>query len=408
MVIAGETSGDILAAELVRALRVESSARAETLTWDYQPLSSGLEPRFFGAGGREMATAGVELALDLTAHAVTGISEVLKNYTKFRRFFAQLYRLALERKPDAIVCVDFSGFNRRFAHAIRKYQRAHNGWFHDWNPRIIQYVSPQVWASREGRAYQLAADFDLLLSIFPFERQWYSARVPKLRVEFVGNPIIDRYGAVPPPPKVTAAGAPHTVLLLPGSRPGELARHLPVLFEALKQIRVVLTQVEARMVLPNAGLLELAREFQLPETLRVQIGDLPAALRVADLALASTGTVTLECAYFGVPAIALYKTSWVTWQIAKRIITVKYGAMPNLLADREIYPEFIQDAATPENIAKAALSILQDQSRASKIREDLLHVARSLGTPGAARRAARAILETLEKGPSLRPAKASA
>jgi len=141
--------------------------------------------------------------------------------------------------------------------------------------------------------------------------------------------------------------------------------------------------------------------------LDLQVGELPAALRVADLALASTGTVTLECAYFGVPAVALYKTSWLTWQIASRIITVKYGAMPNLLADREIYPEFIQDAATPENIADAALSILQDPSRSSKIREELVQITRSLGTPGAARRAAWAILETLQTDHLTRPAKAS-
>ena len=407
MVIAGETSGDILAAELVQALRAEANARPENPTWDYQPLRSNLEPRFFGAGGPKMAGAGVELAFDLTAHAVTGLSEVLKNLGKFRRLFAQLYRLALERKPDAIICVDFSGFNRRFAHAIRKYHRARKGWFHDWNPRIVQYVSPQVWASREGRAYQMAQDFDLLLSIFPFEREWYAARVPKLRVEFVGNPIIDRYGATPAEAKPKTAEGPPAVVLLPGSRPGELARHLPVLLETLKRIRAVLPQVEARMVLPNAGLLELAREFQLPERLDLQVGELPAALRVADLALASTGTVTLECAYFGVPAVALYKTSWLTWQIARRIITVKYGAMPNLLADREIYPEFIQDAATPENVANAALSILQDPSRSSKIREELVQVTRSLGTPGAARRAARAILNTLETDHLTRPAEAS-
>jgi len=197
------------------------------------------------------AGAGVELAFDLTAHAVTGLSEVLKNLAKFRRLFAQLYRLALERKPDAIICVDFSGFNRRFAHAIRKYHRARKGWFHDWNPRIVQYVSPQVWASREGRAYQMAQDFDLLLSIFPFERDWYAARVPKLRVEFVGNPIIDRYGATPAEAKPKTAEGPQTVILLPGSRPGELARHLPVLLETLKRIRAVLPQVEARMVLPK-------------------------------------------------------------------------------------------------------------------------------------------------------------
>ena len=396
MLIAGETSGDILAAELVRALRREWNARPEIFTWDYQPLASNLEPRFFGAGGRAMAAAGVELALDLTAHAVTGISEVLKNYLKFRRLFRQLYRLALEREPDAIICVDFSGFNRRLAHAIRKHQRASRGWFHDWNPRIIQYVSPQVWASREGRVHQIAADFDLLLSIFPFEQAWYAGRVPKLRVEFVGHPIIDRYGPMPLQESRRRLDSAATILLLPGSRPGELARHLPVLLEATKRIQAALPGTTARMVLPNEALLMQARTFGLSESLSVQIGDLPGALRAADLAIASTGTVTLECAYFGVPAVALYKTSWLTWQIARRIITVKYGAMPNILADRELYPEFIQEAATPKNIADAAISILGNESRRLQIRRELAQVTQSLGTPGAATRAAQVILETLQ------------
>ena len=181
MVIAGETSGDMLAAELVAAIRCELGRERVPATWDYQPLKSSLAPRFFGAGGPRMNAAGVELALDMTDHAITGISEVLKNYGKFRRFFKQLYNRALEQEPDVIICVDFSGFNRRFAHAIRRYARSHSDWFHDWNPRIVQYVSPQVWASRESRAYQMAADFDLLLSIFPFEREWYAERVPRMR-----------------------------------------------------------------------------------------------------------------------------------------------------------------------------------------------------------------------------------
>src|SRR5690348_13271576 len=116
MFIAGETSGDALAAELIRAIRRQLAGEKAPLTWDYQPLVTSLEPRFFGAGGPHMAAAGVELALDLTAHSVTGLSDVLKNYSKFRRFFKQLYALALNREPDAIICVDFSGFNRRFAH----------------------------------------------------------------------------------------------------------------------------------------------------------------------------------------------------------------------------------------------------------------------------------------------------
>src|SRR5690349_18989273 len=132
MVIAGEASGDLLAAELVQAVREELSKAQAVPTWDYQPLHTSLEPRFFGAGGSHLAAAGVDLAFDLTVHSVTGISDVLKNYLKFRRLFHQLYGLALAREPDAIICVDFSGFNRRFAHAIRSHVRSRMDWFHDW------------------------------------------------------------------------------------------------------------------------------------------------------------------------------------------------------------------------------------------------------------------------------------
>src|SRR5439155_1019452 len=115
--------------------------------------------------------------------------DALKKYREFKRIFYQLFQLAVERKPDLIICVDFSGFNHRFANAVKKYVRARAGTFLNWNPKIVQYVSPQVWASRPGRAYQLARDVDSLLSILPFERDWYAARVPQLRVEFVGQPI---------------------------------------------------------------------------------------------------------------------------------------------------------------------------------------------------------------------------
>jgi lipid-A-disaccharide synthase len=398
MIIAGETSGDILAAELVRALRQELSSTLVPSTWDYQPLHTSLAPRFFGAGGPQMAEAGVDLLLDLTTHAVTGISEVLKHYPRFRSLFNQLCDAAVERQPDAIICVDFSGFNRRFAHVIRGYASARSDWFHDWNPRIIQYVSPQVWASRASRVYQIARDFDLVLSIFPFEREWYAARVPDLRVEFVGHPIVDRYGQLADEQERKAEPAPESpaILLLPGSRPGELDRHLPVLLGALERIRTVFPHLLAQMVLPTERLAKRAHRLGLPENLQLQIGNLSEALRQTDLAIASTGTVTLECAYLGVPTVALYKTSWLTWQIAKRIITVKYGAMPNLLANQEIFPEFIQGAATAENVARAALELLKDAPRRNQIKDQLVDIVASLGAPGAARRAARAVLSTLK------------
>lgn len=304
--------------------------------------------------------------------------------------------MAREREPDAIICVDFSWFNGRFAHAIKQYERSRQDWFHDWNPKIIRYVSPQVWASRENRVYQVARDFDLLLSIFPFEKEWYSARVPELRVEFVGHPIIDRYQRLEKAQSSVPVSATPTVLLLPGSRPDELARHLPVLLEALDKMRAALPQLRAQMVLPGQALLNQAQRTRLPEDLTVRIGGLAEALTQADVAIAKTGTVTLECAYFGVPTVALYKTSWATWQIAKRKITVNYGAMPNLLANWEIFPEFIQDAATADNLARAALELLRDEPRRQKIKSELAEVVASLGPPGAARRAAEAIMGALK------------
>jgi len=407
MLIAGEASGDLLGAELVQALR-EALAGVEAVpTSDYQPLHASLEPRFFGAGGPRMAEAGVDLEFDLTAHAVTGISDVLKNLLKFRRLLNQLYHLAIAREPDAIVCIDFSGFNRRLAHALKSYARTHSDWFHDWNPRLIQYVSPQVWASREGRAYDMARDYDLVLSIFPFERDWYAKRVPDLRVEFVGNPLLDRYGPRPPGPPTTFAAHPTpTVLLLPGSRPGELQRHLPVMLSAVEMLRRDRPGLIARMVLPDERLAAQAKAAPRPTSLEIQVGGLPEALRAADIAIASTGTVTMECAAMGVPTVALYRTSWSNYQIAKRVVKVKYLAMPNLLANDEVFPEFIQNAATAENIARAADELLRDGSRRKRTKERLFEIIESLGRPGASRRAAQTIVRLLE--PDLVPVRSAA
>ena len=400
MLIAGEASGDVLAAELVRALRQELAEAKAIPTTDCQPLYTSLEPRFFGAGGPQMASSGVDLAFDMTVHSVIGLSDALKHYFKFRRLLHQLYQLALERQPDAIICVDFSGFNRRFAHAIRQYTRARNDWFHDWNPKIIQYVSPQVWASREGRAYQMARDYDAVLSIFPFEKDWYAKRVPHLRVEFVGHPIADRFGeGQVTRGNVRGGGVAPLLLLLPGSRTSELARHLPVMLGALAMVLAQLPNLRVGMVLPNESFVRLVKMLGLPGSLEVQVGGLPESLAEADVAIASTGTVTTECAYFGVPTVALYKTSWSTWQIARHIVKVKYAAMPNLLANEEVFPEFIQDAAVPENIAKAALELLRDEGRRARVKAKLTEIVASLGGPGATRRAAHVIAELLKAKP---------
>ena len=397
MLIAGEASGDLLGAELAHALRAEFAGIEGLPTADYQPLHTSLEPRFFGAGGPRMAAAGVQLAFDMTAHSVLGLSEVIKNLFKFRRLLHQLYKLAVEREPDAIVCIDFSGFNSRLAHLIRNYVRTRRDWFHDWNPKIIQYVSPQVWASRAGRAYRMAEDYDLVLSLFPFEKEWYAKRVPKLRVEFIGHPLLDRYG-VPKPITVGTFNrrpAPR-LLLLPGSRTAELQRHLPVMLGAVELLLRDVPGLQVRMVLPGEKLAALAETFRRPTNLEIQTGGLADALRTCDVAIASTGTVTMECAFFDVPTVAIYKTSWTNYQIAKRLVKVKYLAMPNLMANEEVFPEFIQDAATAENIARAALELLRDESQQQRTRTRLSEIIATLGESGASRRAAKTIAGLLQ------------
>ena len=385
MLIAGEASGDLLAAELVTALRSRLPAPGSP------PAAS---PVFFGAGGPKMAAAGVALAFDLTQHSVIGVTDVLKNLLKFRRLFNQLLALAIKRKPDVIIGVDYGGFNLRFGQAIKNYVRENP--FSEWDPKIVQFVSPQVWASRPGRADQLARDYDLLLSIFPFEKAWYAQRVPSLRVEFVGHPMVGRFAnddLRTTRESIRASSIVNRqsrILLLPGSRRSELERHLPPLLGALKRIQEKVPSTKAKMVLPTPALRQLAQS--LGATLDIQIGELAWALGEADIALASTGTVTMECAFFGVPTVTLYKTSWLTYQIARRIVTVKSLTMPNLLAGETVFPEFIQNDATPENLARAAVELLEDPDRRDQIQSQLAGIIATLGGPGAAGRAADAIL----------------
>jgi lipid-A-disaccharide synthase len=376
-IIAGDPSGDQLAAEVVRNIL---------------QLRPGIA--FTGGGGPALHAAGVDLVQDLTRHSVIGLWEVLRRYWTFRRLFHQLLDRCVELRPDLVVGVDYGGFNLRFAQAIR--ERASR--MPDWNPRIVQLVSPQVWASRPGRARQMEHTHNHLLSILPFEPAWYAEHAPRLPVEFIGHPIVDRHqGRSRSQPDPNAIPE---VLLLPGSRVGELERHLPVLLNATARIQASLP-IQPRLILPTQELASLANQLGAgqegaPEP---EVGALPDALQRATLALASTGTVTLECAWFQVPTIALYRTSWLTYEVGRRVVTVKYLAMPNLLANQPVMPEFIQSAATPEALSEAALALLRDPVARSTQRDALARICESLGTPGAAHRAAAAILRELDQPP---------
>lgn len=375
MLIAGEPSGDLLAAELVTELQSLAITQDRSLVC-------------FGAGGPRMKEAGVDLAFDMTVHAVIGLWEVVKRYLTFRRLLNELLELAIARRPDVIVCVDFGGFNSRLVAALRDYQLnylAHTG----WKPKIVQYVSPQVWASRPGRADAIARDYDQLLCVLPFEKQWWNERQPDFPVEFVGHPIVGRH-RIKPAKQKSKASEP-LIALMPGSRAGEIRKHLPVLIEAAQQIAKT-TPARFRLLLPNEDLSESVQRAagEIPNC-SVQIGDSAKLLREADFALTKTGTITLECALYGLPAVTFYKTSPLTYEIGKRVVNVPYLTMPNLLAGDAVYPEFLQDDATSENLAQAVIELLGDVARQNQVREQLGEIVVALGDAAAPRRAAECV-----------------
>ena len=394
MLIAGEASGDRLAAELVNYLRDEWRFRNRGGDDTSPPIRSEFGPVFFGAGGTAMREAGVEIVEDMSQRAVIGVSAVFSRLSEFAALMNRLVQLAVARQPEVIICVDYGGFNLWFQSRIRKLIRARRGPFNNWRPRLVQFVSPQVWASRPGRAFRMERNLDLLISILPFEPEWFAARTPRLKVAFVGHPLIGRHAArneIPPAPPAHDPRRP-LVALLPGSRRGELQQHLPVMLETVRRIR---QQLPARfkLVVPTPDLAELVRAADVPKEVEIVVGRLGDVLREATVALSKTGTITLELALYRVPAVTFYKTSWATYWIARQVVNVKWLSMPNLLAGEAVYPEFVQQAATPETLSQAVLALLGDAARRADMIRRLDALVTQLGSPDATARAARAVLD---------------
>lgn len=362
MVIAGEASGDAHAAAVIRALRG-------------RPV--------FGAGGPRMKAAGMDLVLDLTEHAVVGLVEVLKNYGKFKRIFDQLLAEVARRQPAAVVLVDFPGFNLRFARAVKERFPG---------IKVIYYISPQLWAWHARRAKQIERDVDVMLTIFPFEKEWYRHHAPRLRVEFVGHPLADHFPKIPNPEPRTG----NVILLLPGSREREVAKIFPVMCRAIAFFTKVERSFQSSAEFGTtrfvavAATASLARLMQHPH-IEVQTGNAHDWMRRAALAITASGTATMECAFFGCPMVVVYKVNWLTYLVGRMVVQVDWLAMPNVIAGQEIVPEFIQQDARPERIAAAASDLLTNPVKREQMQRELASVVRTLGGPGASARAAEMI-----------------
>ncbi len=370
LVVAGEESGDKHAAKLI----------AEILRRD-----PSCEIR--AAGGERMAAAGADLRYNLVELAVLGSVEVLRSYAGLRRIFHGLLSLIEEWRPDAVVLVDYPGFNIRLAKKIKARRLS---------PAVIYYISPQVWAWGTRRRKTIARNVDRMLVILPFEKEFY-ADTP-LPVEFVGHPMLDdlrleEAGRGSPPAGAPAPGPP-VVALLPGSRWNEVRRHLPVMLRAAEIMKRKIPSI-GFVTAPPKEAFRAFTEAALaasPVAVRVMPAGAYEAMRAASLILVASGTATLEAACLLKPMLIVYRVAWPTYFLGRALVKLPYIGLVNVIAGRKVMPEFIQRDASPGRIAAAALAWLGDGAAYGAAVEALREVRAAVGAAGASGRAAGAVL----------------
>jgi lipid-A-disaccharide synthase len=367
--VAGEASADNHGAALMRSLR-----------------ELGVDLKFIGRGGPQMqAIAGAQFKNWIDDAAVLGLWEVIKKYGYFRGQFRETLDEIENNKPDAVVLIDYPGFNLRLARALREQSPKR---------KIIYYISPQVWAWNRGRIKKMARFLDLMLCIFPFETDLYTRS--GLRAVFVGHPMIERLRAT----RLKTERDPHLIGLFPGSRSREVRKIFPVLLEAthllLRRQPDLRFEVAAASEALAAEISHALAEARMREgPFRVVAGETAATMQRAFTGIVASGSATLEAAYFRLPFVLIYKVAWPTYLAARLVVNVKYLGMPNVLADREVVPEFIQHRAKPDAIAKAVLQLMDNTAARDRMLSEFDAIIRKLGESGASEKAAQAIIEEI-------------
>ncbi len=369
-IIAGEASGDLHASNLIKELRLRDTG-ADIRCW----------------GGDKMQEAGAVLVKHYRDLAFMGFAEVLLNLRTIFRNLAYCKKDILQYKPDALILVDYPGFNLRIAK-----------WARQQGLRIIYYISPQVWAWKENRVKMMKECIDLMLVILPFEKEYFH-RKWNWEVEYVGHPLVqvveqfrsggNRLQAVDRAGSSTGRGDSARVALLPGSRKQEIMKKLPVMLEVSRLFP------HHEFVVAKAPGMEddfYTRVLDGYSNVRAVSNQTYALLMESDAALVTSGTATLETALFGVPEVVCYKGSWISYQIGKRLVKVKYISLVNLIMDKLVVKELIQDELTVDNVARELAQLLTNEERVRAIREDYAKLGELLGREGhASARAAASI-----------------
>ena len=367
---AGEVSADNHGAALMHSLR---------------QLCPGLT--FIGRGGPRMQQiAGAQFRNWIGEAAVLGLWEVLRKYGYFREQFHQTLGEISVSKPDAVVLIDYPGFNLRLARALRRQSQ---------NQKTIYYISPQVWAWNRGRIKKMARLIDLVLCIFPFEANLYSES--GLRAVFVGHPMIENLETQ----KIETARDPNLIGLFPGSRLREVRKIFPVMIEAARLLLRTNPGLRFRVAAASEGLAREMNEMlrsgqsETQQPIEIMFGQTAALMQQAWAGIVASGSATLEAAYFRMPFVLIYKVAWPTYIAARLVVNVDYLGMPNLLADKQVVPEFIQHEAKPSAIVKALQALMEDAKVRNGMISEFDAIVGKLGGSGASDRAARAILQEL-------------
>ena len=374
LMIAGEESGDIYAGRLAEDL-----------------LKAAPELEIEGLGGPRMRKAGVNTFHDIKEMSSVGVASMLGKLGKFLGVLSGLEKRLSAGEYKAVVLVDYPDFNMRVAKAA-----------HKAGVPAYYYVCPQFWAWRRGRIEKAKEWIDLMLVVFPFEEEFYRQR--GLDAMFLGHPILDE---LPPVADRTALrrrfmNNPDGRLLgvLPGSRHGEIKRIFPVVLESVKLVR---EKMDVEAVVPCAGSISPGELEEMAANAGVEVkvvsGMAWEVMNACDFLICKSGTSTLQAALARAPMLIVYKSDLFSFYMARALSYVEYAGLPNLLAGREIAPEFLQTAATPEAIAEKAVEILSDGEKLACMREDLGRIADSLGKPGASQRAAGVIVSRLRGDP---------
>lgn len=367
LIVAGESSGDLHGGNLIRA------------AGDVAP---GLS--FFGVGGRRMQEAGCRIIFPSDELSVMGLVEVVSQFPRLLARFRQLKRVLQQERPDLLVLIDFPDFNLRLAKVAKQL-----------GVPVLYYISPKVWAWRRGRAKTIAERVDRLALIFPFEPEIY--RPYGVKAEYVGNPLLDEFAAAQPDgslrDRLGLAADEQLVGLFPGSRRSELKYIFATLIETAQLLRQQKPGV--KFVLPVAPSLARSEfeEYLQGSDLDIRLvqENIYEVAAACDAVLSVSGTVTLQLSLVGTPHAIVYKMAPLSYALGRRLIKIEHAGLTNIVAGKTVAREFIQEAATPTDLAAELLRLLDDRGYAVRMKTELARVKELMGAPGCSEKVARMI-----------------